>query len=293
MCAIYKSEIECTYNPNSDRRRIHTRQQVEKMAQSLQKLEGLFSRIRTCSEEDLAQLLKKIRSDSDRNISKDDDLTRLVDALQIDADGELHYFGDSSNLTLLGKATTQDEEASLSPSPLTANTPRQNVGTEIHFDYSRTEYLLELYWTWQDPYFKILSKDLFLRDKALNDLDHEAMAPKRKFYSEFLFFAILAHMSHLVPDDSTRSDPTIASSSGDVYYSRCRELVDTETLRPNLCFVQGCLLLGSREAGLGRQSRGWIWSGMAFRASLDLGLHVCFPGWQANLQTDTGLDRLQ
>lgn len=44
--------------------------------------------------------------------------------------------------------------------------------------------------------------------------------------------------------------------------------------RPGVGTCQALCLLGSREAGCGRNARGWTLSGMAFRMALDLGLHL-------------------
>jgi hypothetical protein len=44
--------------------------------------------------------------------------------------------------------------------------------------------------------------------------------------------------------------------------------------KPKLTTVQALALMSVREAGCGRESKGWVYSGMSFRMACDLGLNL-------------------
>ena len=43
---------------------------------------------------------------------------------------------------------------------------------------------------------------------------------------------------------------------------------------PSIATVQALVLLSAHEAAVTRDSRGWLYSGMAMRLAVDLGLHL-------------------
>ena len=51
-----------------------------------------------------------------------------------------------------------------------------------------------------------------------------------------------------------------------------------EHANAKLCTVQALALMSVREAGCGREGKGWVYSGMSFRMACDLGLNVDAPG---------------
>lgn len=53
-----------------------------------------------------------------------------------------------------------------------------------------------------------------------------------------------------------------------------------------ICTVQALALMSVREAGCGREGKGWVYSGMSFRMAMDLGLDVDAP----DLNHDSKLD---
>jgi hypothetical protein len=148
-----------------------------------------------------------------------------------------------------------------------AHTPPDSELYDFFFAPEMVDHLLNLYWSWQHQYFVLLDKDLFLRD----------LAHGGKFSSEFLLNAILAHAAPYSTRPGLRSDESDPSSAGYYYFNRARQLLllDEDIMaRPSVVTCQALALLGSREAGCGRNARGWILSGMSFRMALDLGLHL-------------------
>lgn len=47
-----------------------------------------------------------------------------------------------------------------------------------------------------------------------------------------------------------------------------------EHAKPRLTTVQALSLMSVREAGCGREAKGWVYSGMSFRMACDLGLNL-------------------
>jgi hypothetical protein len=87
---------------------------------------------------------------------------------------------------------------------------------------------------------------------------------RMKHYSPLLLNAILAHASHLTTRTEVRTDPQQPSTAGNRYFAKARQLLEGEIERPGITTVQALALMGSREAGCGRDAGlGWLYSGMS------------------------------
>lgn len=51
-------------------------------------------------------------------------------------------------------------------------------------------------------------------------------------------------------------------------------LLDIEMDSPSIATVQALVLMSAHEASYTRDARGWLYSGMAMRLAVDLGLHL-------------------
>jgi hypothetical protein len=58
------------------------------------------------------------------------------------------------------------------------------------------------------------------------------------------------------------------------FASRAKALLEVEMDSPSVATVQALVLLSAHEAAFTRDARGWLYSGMAMRLAIDLGLHV-------------------
>ncbi|KAK9792865.1 hypothetical protein AB5N19_00138 [Seiridium cardinale] len=59
------------------------------------------------------------------------------------------------------------------------------------------------------------------------------------------------------------------------YMARAKELLSIEMDQPSsIPTIQGLLLLGQRDCAHGNLSQGWMYTGMAFRAMRDMGIHL-------------------
>ena len=141
------------------------------------------------------------------------------------------------------------------------------------YQTSLQQHLLSLYWTWQHGFFVLICKNMFVADleKARSQ---RTMHKRSKFYSPLLMNALLAHAAPLSRRLEVRANRQDSKTNGDQFFKRAKLLLESEIESPSITTVQALALMGSREAGCGRNGLGWLYSGMSFRMALDLGLHL-------------------
>ncbi|KAF4457234.1 hypothetical protein F53441_798 [Fusarium austroafricanum] len=117
--------------------------------------------------------------------------------------------------------------------------------------------LLHLHWTWVAPMFMWVYRPAFMRD----------MTTGGRYYSELLLLVLCAHASKYYD-----------SSHAQLLFSRVRLLLGEEIQKPSsIPTIQALLQLSARELAQGAISQAWLYSGMAFRMSADLGLQYNGP----------------
>ncbi|KFY34815.1 hypothetical protein V494_06449 [Pseudogymnoascus sp. VKM F-4513 (FW-928)] len=127
----------------------------------------------------------------------------------------------------------------------------------------------------QQYYFHMcLYREYFLRDYK---------AGGGPYYSDLLLYAICAMGALASPDETVRDLSAVFSN-------RAQELLYGSALdSPDLTTLQALLLLGHRDIGRGKSSRGWVFTGMAFRLAQGMGLHLDPSHW--NTPRDTDVER--
>ncbi|VUC31203.1 unnamed protein product [Clonostachys rosea] len=129
------------------------------------------------------------------------------------------------------------------------------------------KYLLETYFRWQNASNCVVYRPVFIRDLALGE----------QFFNEFLLQVICAVAIRCSTDYNVSSggESTSMSSTEAEYLARAKALLSTEMDKPSsIPTIQGLLLLGQRECAHGNLSQGWMYTGMAFRAMRDMGIHL-------------------
>lgn len=110
------------------------------------------------------------------------------------------------------------------------------------------------------------------REYFLRDFD----AGFGAYYSDLLLYAICA-MGALA------SQEVALRELSDVFFNRAQELLYRSALEsPNLTTLQALILLGHREIGHGKTSKGWLFSGMAFRLCQEMGFHLDPNNWKGS-----------
>jgi hypothetical protein len=287
------------YDPASDHRRKGVyREKMEggKARWRGATLETLMGAILNADEDEVADLVRRIRTcesldEVARNILEQDreqeeqeegvdapsslpafetELSGRMGELRLE-NGSVRFLGGTSNLIHLEPTGSDDEapeqEAYQQADPLKSWTAvTDKVEVIVH--------LMNMYFTWHYPYFTTLSKSLFYRDFLLGKPPGN---PKRTIYcSSLLVNAMLALGCHFTASPAGCSDPHDPTTKGDAFFAEAKRLIveNDEYEKPRLTTVQALCLMSVREAGCGREAKGWVYSGMAFRMAQDMGLNL-------------------
>ena len=190
-------------------------------------------------------------------------------------DGSVKFIGGTSNLIWLPpSAETQEDHQSPPVGARDIVRPREEAvlsWTTVTKDKELVLHLINLYFCWHYAYFTTLSKELFYRDFLQG-------APSQ-YCSPMLVNVMLALGCHFTSRPAARADPEDSATIGDHFFREAKRIMyeNDEFAVAKLCTVQALALMSVREAGCGREGRGWVYSGMSFRLACDLGLNVDAP----------------
>lgn len=292
---------ECEYAPHTDHRRKGVyKKEADTLKTKNSTLQTLIQALLNYEEDEAFDLLKQMRTTDNL-----EDLVQIVEARskgieqdfpdspvyqdestqlpQFDAelsgkmgdlllDGSVKFIGGTSNLVWL------DDAPSTFTSPVPSEShivrPREEAilsWTTVHNDKELILHFLNMYFCWHYPYFTTLTKELFYRDFLMGTPSH--------YCSSILVNAMLALGCHFSSKPLARADPQDSATTGDHYFAEAKRLLyeNEEFANAKLCTVQALALMSVREAGCGRENKGWVYSGMSFRMASDLGLNVDAP----------------
>jgi hypothetical protein len=294
---------ECVYDPNSDHRRKGVyREKIDSTKARNSTLQILIEAILNAEEEDVPDIVRKIRTcDSlDRvaeaivrqdaghmegfgdDMAGDDyttampiegerDLARKMGELRLE-NGSVRFIGGTSHLIYLGNPPVPNPE----PEALDLDSAMEPITswTDVTKDTELVVHLLNMYFTWHYPYFATLSKNLFYQDFFRGKPSGESR--KTTYCSSLLVNAMLAlgcHFTNVAGAYGTSGD---SWTKGDHFFAEVKKLIveNDEYEKPRLTTVQALALMSVREAGCGREAKGWVYSGMSFRMAQDLGLNL-------------------
>ncbi|KAJ5503526.1 transcriptional regulator family: Fungal Specific TF, partial [Penicillium fimorum] len=198
-----------------------------------------------------------------------DELSDRMGTLRFGPGGKARFYGPTSTFNL-------------ADAPVSTNTQTQravdyldDTDWDRQVPLSLEEHLLTLYFTWQDPSFHVVDRELFEKGKTAWYGKEET-----PFYSEALCYA----MCSLGAAFETRYHPsfvTFPKSLGEYFGDRAKELLEIELDSPCVATVQALVILSSHEIGIGSDTRGWLYSGMALRLAFDLALHIDLSSYVA------------
>ena len=188
-------------------------------------------------------------------------------------DGSMRYLGGTSNLIYLDSdsETTTQSTMDILPSqenPITS-------WTTVTSDPELILHLMNMYFTWHYTYFTTLSKALFWREFRLGRPSEEKRR-KNEYCTPLLVNAMLALGCHFTARPGARENPEDSATAGDHFFREAKRLImeNDEHEIPRLTTVQAFVLMSVREAGCGREAKGWVYSGMSFRMACDIGLNL-------------------
>ena len=191
--------------------------------------------------------------------------------------GSVQVVGGTSNLIFLG--SSMDGEDLGAPASDIDQYPQQaepiTSWTTVTSDPELILHLLNMYFTWHYAYFTTLSKSLFYRGFCRGKPSVD-MKRKTEYCTPLLVNAMLTLGCHFTSWPAARADPHDSATAGDHFFKEAKRLIleNDEHENPRLATVQALALMSVREAGCGREAKGWVYSGMSFRMACDLGLNV-------------------
>lgn len=124
------------------------------------------------------------------------------------------------------------------------------------------------------PFNMYIYREWFLRDYD---------AGEGPYYSDSLIFAICA-AGALVSSDSSQRHLSV------IFSSKAESIVLQSLNAPDITILQALVMLGCLEIGQGRSSKGWLYCGMAFRLTHEMGLHLDPNNWKSS-RSESSVDR--
>jgi hypothetical protein len=186
-------------------------------------------------------------------------------------DGSIKFIGGTSNLIWLPPETEfQDHGLSPDSGKEVVRTREEALlsWTRVTQDKELILHLINMYFCWHYAFFTTLSKELFYRDFLRGTPTENCSA--------LLVNVMLSLGCHFTSWPGARGDPDDSATTGDHFFKEAKRLMyeDDEITNARLCTIQALALMSVREAGCGREGKGWVYSGMSFRMACDLGLQV-------------------
>ncbi|KAI0195970.1 fungal-specific transcription factor domain-containing protein [Astrocystis sublimbata] len=303
---------ECVYDPNSDHRRKGVyREKTDSMKASNPTLQIIVEAILNAAEEDVYDIVKRIRTCDDLDtvaesiqnrsfigadlqdeaaqdyttdipVEGERDLARKMGELRVE-NGTTRFIGGTSHLIhwdVLGAPANELQPTDVDD----ADVDPVTSWSDVTKDPDVVTHLLNMYFNWHYPYFTTLSRSLFYRDffRGKRHVDSH----KTTYCSSLLVNAMLALGCHFTNVASAYAIVGDSWTKGDHFFGEAKRLIidNDEYEKPRLTTVQALALMSVREAGCGREAKGWVYSGMSFRMAQDLGLNLNLGGVNGDLE---------
>ncbi|KAJ8119854.1 hypothetical protein ONZ43_g3287 [Nemania bipapillata] len=263
-----------------------------------EEVDDIVKRIRTCDNLDTvaesihsqgagnggAQDDVQLQDDytTDIPVAGERDLARKMGELRLE-NGTTRFIGGTSHLIhwdVRGAPSNEDQTADIDGVDVDPITSWSNVTK----DPDVVTHLLNMYFNWHYPYFTTLSRSLFYRDFFRGK--RRVTSHKTQYCSSLLVNAMLALGCHFTNVTSAFATVGDSWTKGDHFFGEAKRLIidNDEYEKPRLTTVQALALMSVREAGCGREAKGWVYSGMSFRMAQDLGLNMNLGGINGDLE---------
>lgn len=296
---------ECEYAPHTDHRRKGVyKKDIDNLKTRNSTLQTLIQAILNYDDEDVPELVRQIRTCesledlAETIVAKENGLLEkqdspdspiypqetLTEIPQFEVElsgkmgdllleGSIKFIGGTSNLIWLPPGSEFQDGASPEPGKEVLRTREEALlsWTAVTQDKDLILHLINMYFCWHYAFFTTLSKELFYRDFL--------RGTPSTYCSALLVNVMLSLGCHFTSWPGARADPEDSATTGDHFFKEAKRLMheDDELTSAKLCTIQALALMSVREAGCGREGRGWVYSGMSFRMACDLGLSVDAP----------------
>ncbi|KAF7512164.1 hypothetical protein GJ744_002326 [Endocarpon pusillum] len=305
---------DCEYAPHTDHRRKGVyKKDIDTLKTRNSTLQTLIHAILNFDEEDVPELVRQIRSCENLEDLAESIVAKSNGALEqglspdspvygvngvpevrqfetelsgkmgdLRVEGSVKFIGGTSNLIWLPTEHEVDGTAYSGARDHLATPSEEAVlsWTSVTTDKDLISHLINMYFCWHYAYFTTLSKKLFLRDFS--------SGCSTQYCSALLVNVMLSLGCHFSTKPGAYANPHDSATAGDHFFKEAKRLMyeNDEFAITKICTVQALALMSVREAGCGREGKGWVYSGMSFRMAMDLGLDVDAP----DLNHDSKLD---
>lgn len=173
------------------------------------------------------------------------------------------------------------QQRQIEPFAIANSAVKVNVPKEVSHE------LMKYHWCWQHPLFLFIYRPAFTRGMAMvNYSSPEAKDPP--YFSETLVKVIYAHSSRFLNHDiyqhqyqavMNQHSPVTTSISSQEFMQKMTEEarygLGMDILKQSsIPTIQALLQQSAREIVFARSSQAWTFAGVAFRMSLDMGIHL-------------------
>ncbi|CCM04446.1 uncharacterized protein FIBRA_06626 [Fibroporia radiculosa] len=231
-----------------------------------------------------------------------DDTTDSFGHLALDDHKEIRYHGHASGLPLLARSEHKDggrkpdalwNFPELKQEALSEDFHSNDAedATEIPLPPMETQqHLINLYFTYVHPFFPVIHKQYFMSDFSTSqsmDSQHCAGRPaaitkRMQKMNKLLLLAMFSIAARFWDNKLPGSQSEDMLNEGVSYAMRARQILNNIYQFSQPSTVQALLLLGIREFGIGSMEQGWLYSGMALRMAIDLGMNRNADKWTSN-----------
>jgi hypothetical protein len=172
--------------------------------------------------------------------------------------GRLRYFGPTTNCHVHSESGSPLRSAQQqSQQTRRADEIISSLPSETH------EYLMGLFWQFYNSVLHVLHHEAFNEDRDMG---------RTQFYSGFLHVCVLA-MGFRFADKRRPDIQKLALAHWESNLHReAKYMLDDELERPgDVPLIVALLILSDLETGVGRDTLGWLYGGMAIRLAFDIG----------------------
>ncbi|KAM5352840.1 hypothetical protein ACJ41O_005562 [Fusarium nematophilum] len=192
-------------------------------------------------------------------------LSARMGSLRIAEDGQLRYYGPTSNLNVQNNGVQSLSRSMIRDVASEGKGVLQKLGLDHPVSASLEMHLAKLYFAWEDPAIHVVDEESFFQEKG-----RCLEGTSSPYYSETLNNAICAIGACLAAGERLN----VPEPAAEFFSLRAKALLDIEMDSPTVATVQALVVMSASEAAFTRDARGWLYSGMAVRLSADLGLHL-------------------
>ncbi|KAL7782622.1 fungal-specific transcription factor domain-containing protein [Trichoderma afarasin] len=273
------ADVKCEY-PVIDRKRTPASSEYAlSLERRVQSLEAFIMSLRNASHNERERMLLSVPADQLLSLPSNDQGQREAlkiyehssTNLELDLDGSLIFHGATSIYRVESHGYSQSQRSLMLSSAKQAGSVVTNFEHVMeHFGISSEGDVviraLTDFFRWQYPYFMFVYREAFLRD-------HFGDRQNCNYWSAALLMALCALGAMVASDDKQRR-------LSEQFFLAAESIIMVSGLaKPSIPTAQTFLCLAFYEIGRGNLSKGWSFSGIAFRMAQDLGLQRDPDNW--------------